>query len=291
MEADLSLILLVIAGIILIFLFIYSFKTRVRPEDLEHSEQNEFDFFKEKSKNSFQQMPTVNQNNFKIDESVDQIIPQRVTEPAKKSSAVESPKTQSKSAMHIEPTMNKIIIEDDLIPVTPIIKKTTRVQEQPTVESIQPEKPAKVVTDFQPLPLLMLHVMPADQGQKFIGYDLLQALLAAKLRFGKMSIFHRHEQANGDGKILFSVAQVTEPGTFSIDSMGGCHCDGLVLFMQLLGSEQNLEALDKFIQTAEQLSDSLNGIVMGKRGIPFTAELKKQFIASVEYHLANHKLT
>jgi len=57
--------------------------------------------------------------------------------------------------------------------------------------------------------------------------------------------------------------------------------------MQLEGPEHNLDLLEQFIQTAQQLADNLGGVVVSqKRNNPFTPEIKKQFVASVQHHLA-----
>jgi cell division protein ZipA len=106
--------------------------------------------------------------------------------------------------------------------------------------------------------IIVISIM-AEPGKKFIGYDLLQALLSAGLRFGKMSIFHRHEEANGKGKVLFSLASATKPGTFDIHKMGGVSCIGLTLFMRLSEHDEPLKVYDLMIKTASLLAEDLQG--------------------------------
>ncbi len=325
MEKDLSLILLIFAGVILLLLFIYSFRTRVKSNDYKTSELDEFDRFNEDEKDILTMSLKNNGKSTTIDydNEFEALVVNASNNIAKNTSQVNHGNLISEtddSSTHVEPRLNTLVIEDDSFIIHPTLKHTVQTsqsiisKENPVniVHSINTNnnlgstqientiankpllKPADeqnlqqvandIPTNFQPSSLLTLHVMP-QEGQQFFGYDLLQALLSAKFRFGKMSIFHRHESANGDGKILFSVAQVTEPGSFSMAGIGSCQCAGLVLFMQLLGPEHNLEALDTFIHTAQQLADSLDGILMEKRCKVFTTDAKKHFIASIQHHL------
>jgi len=147
---------------------------------------------------------------------------------------------------------------------------------------VEPElEPAVVVPQSN---LIVLHVLP-QEGRRFIGFELLQALLAASLRHGDMSIFHRHESAMGEGRVLFSVAQATEPGTFNLDGMGSCQCSGLVMFMQLTGPEHNLESFEIFIQAAQQIADSLRGVLVDEQRNALSADSIKVLKAQVQNHL------
>lgn len=109
--------------------------------------------------------------------------------------------------------------------------------------------------------VLILHVM-AKPEQAFAGYDLLQALLSQGLRFGEMSIFHRYQQINGKGPVLFSLASATEPGTFDIHHMGRFSCLGLTLFLKTSGTlASDLERLELMLNTARRLAKELDGNV------------------------------
>jgi cell division protein ZipA len=132
--------------------------------------------------------------------------------------------------------------------------------------------------------LVILYLM-ARPGQKFIGYELLQALLAAGLRFGDMSIFHRYQQPTGQGLTLFSLASATEPGTFDMNKMGAFACQGLTLFMNLTGPEHNLAALETLLNTTQQLADDLQGVIMDDRRVTLSPERVIQFQALVQKHM------
>lgn len=108
--------------------------------------------------------------------------------------------------------------------------------------------------------IIVLNIVAPSERQ-YAGYELLQALLAAGLRHGKMNIFHRHEQLNGRGEILFSVASMTEPGIFELNKMGGFSCTGLTLFMRLTSLKDPMQTFELLLDTAKQLLEDLGGIL------------------------------
>ena len=112
----------------------------------------------------------------------------------------------------------------------------------------------------------------ARQGYTFAGYELLQALLSNGLRYGQMHIFHRHEEGNGHGAILFSLASATKPGTFELTKMGSFKCHGLSLFMRVSGQKDLQQALDIMINTAKQLAEDLDGEVVDEKRQPLSNE-------------------
>lgn len=117
----------------------------------------------------------------------------------------------------------------------------------------------------------ILHVM-AKKPRRFNGYDLLQTLLSEGLRYGDMKIFHRHQQSNGKGPILFSLASVTEPGTFNMQTIGEFSCPGVTLFMQLSGTPFDDERYALMLETANRLAEELDGVVCDQSFEPFVAE-------------------
>lgn len=123
----------------------------------------------------------------------------------------------------------------------------------------------------EPSRILSIFIL-ANGNKNFSGYELLQSLLSSGLRFGEMNIFHRHEETNGKGRILFSLASATEPGTFNIQNMGSFSGRGLCMFMKLLGTDRDNEAFDLFIKTAQKLADELNGSIYDDSRHPLTKD-------------------
>jgi cell division protein ZipA len=109
----------------------------------------------------------------------------------------------------------------------------------------------------EPQEVLVVNVLSKDKGG-FNGPDLLQILLACDLRFGKMQIFHRFENANGRGPIQFSLANLLEPGTFDLDAIDSFCTPGVSFFLTLPGPQQSLTAFNYMIETAQVLVRNLN---------------------------------
>lgn len=109
----------------------------------------------------------------------------------------------------------------------------------------------------EPQEVLVVNVLSKDKAG-FNGPDLLQILLACDLRFGKMHIFHRYENAHGRGPIQFSLANLVEPGTFDLDSIDTLTTPGVSFFLTLPGPQQSITAFNYMIETAQVLVRNLN---------------------------------
>jgi cell division protein ZipA len=141
-------------------------------------------------------------------------------------------------------------------------------------EPRSPQKPADT-TDFkaakqareqrseapraiEPSEVLVINVM-AREGQVFHGDDLLQTLITTGLKFGDMNIFHHRLNNRSDGAVIFSVANILNPGTFDLNRMGEFTTRGVSLFLAMPTAISNLEALELMLKTAQQIKGALNG--------------------------------
>lgn len=121
-------------------------------------------------------------------------------------------------------------------------------------------------------PPLMLFLLAKDNRQ-FAGYELLQTLLAAGLRFGEGQLFHRHQFPNGQGPVLCSLAAATESGTFDLQNIGGFSVRGLCLFMQTSANPSiDGERFAVILDTARLLSEELDGHLLDDQRKPLTNE-------------------
>jgi len=99
----------------------------------------------------------------------------------------------------------------------------------------------------------------AKDNRQLAGYELLQTVLAAGLRFGDGHLFHRHQSPNGQGPVLFSLAAATASGVFDMQNIGAFSVHGLCLFMHISGSETiDRDRFAIMLDTAKQLSDGLD---------------------------------
>jgi len=120
--------------------------------------------------------------------------------------------------------------------------------------------------------MLMMLLLAKDK-HNFAGYELLQTLLAAGLRFGEGSLFHRHQLSNGQGPVIFSLAAATNDGTFDLQNMGAFSARGLCLFMQPSGNATiDIERFNILYETARQLSEGLDAHLLDGNRRPLTKE-------------------
>ena len=147
--------------------------------------------------------------------------------------------------------------DDELQQLGQIISADTPAVEAVSVVDMPAEKRESAAAADQ---VFMLFV-EAPKGVPFRGPILLGALAAAQLEFGDMDIFHRVELDNGQEKILFSVANIREPGTFDLSAMESFTSEGIVLFMQVPGAVDAVRAFDVMVESSRVLADNLDSRV------------------------------
>lgn len=149
--------------------------------------------------------------------------------------------------------------------------------------SVEPVRPvAKEAEEKKPLDIeqvIALHVVA--RGHAFNGEDLLRCVLSYGLRFGDMSIFHRHEQPSGQGRVLFSMAKAVEPGIFDLESMTGEEIPGVSFFLGLPGVN-SITAYDIMVDTARRLATELQGDVLDEHQQPLTRQLVEHYRERVQ---------
>ncbi|MGV6852564.1 MAG: cell division protein ZipA [bacterium] len=125
---------------------------------------------------------------------------------------------------------------------------------QKTEAPIQSSQPDKVVALF----------VRVKHGQVIDGDTLYVAADKAGLSFGKMNIFHRILDGEPDGRTLFSMANMVEPGHFELSAMAELETPGVSFFMVLPGPDEALNAWDSMLATAERVAELINGEVLDK---------------------------
>lgn len=153
------------------------------------------------------------------------------------------------------------------------------------VEPVANEQPEKTKSNPNPIGDIIILGLLAQKDRPYAGYELLQALLTAGLRYGKMGIFHRHEEVSGRGNVLFSLASAAAPGTFELPKMGGFATPGLTLFMEVNKLREPLQAFDLMIDTAKQLVEDLGGEIWDDERKP----LSEQKIAQWREQIASQE--
>lgn len=106
--------------------------------------------------------------------------------------------------------------------------------------------------------VLIVNVMSRDR-RVFEGHDLLQALVTSGLKFGEMNIFHHRLHNGNTGPVIFSVANILNPGTFDLNQMDNFSTIGVSFFLALPTQINNLEAFEQMLEIAQQIRGALDG--------------------------------
>lgn len=113
----------------------------------------------------------------------------------------------------------------------------------------------------EPLQVIVLNVHSAG-NEPFVGTKLFDSLQQNGLLYGEMDIYHRHADLSGTGKVLFSVANMMQPGTLKHDDPAEFTTKGISFFMTLpcFGDpEQNFKLM---LKTAQQIADDMGANVL-----------------------------
>lgn len=128
----------------------------------------------------------------------------------------------------------------------------TRTDEQVNTES------SEQTNQQAPAPEEILIVNVIAKAENTIpGQHLLDVLSSEKLKYGHMGIFHRHLNNDGDGPILYSIANIVEPGSFNFAQMKNSDTPGICIFLTLPTAGNAINAYDDMISTARSISARL----------------------------------
>ena len=110
-----------------------------------------------------------------------------------------------------------------------------------------------------PTDILAIH-LKAPENEYFYGSDLLELILNNGLRFGAMEIFHHHAGEDGEGPVLFSMANMVKPGTFELPTFETFSTLGLSFFITLPTEAGNpMRAFDTMLSAAQDMAGQLGG--------------------------------
>jgi cell division protein ZipA len=101
------------------------------------------------------------------------------------------------------------------------------------------------------------------------GKDLMAALEQLGLAHGRHQVYHRN---HADGRSLFCVASLVEPGSFDLARMPQEEFRGVTLFAVLPGPIEPLQTIDALFATARGLAERLSGMVQDAKGMPFSPQ-------------------
>lgn len=142
------------------------------------------------------------------------------------------------------------------------------------------EKPAEV-----PPQLIVINVQ-ARTNQEFDGAELINYLEQYGMLYGEMDIFHRHSDLVGMGKVLFSAANMFNPGCFPLATIHQFTTPGVTFFMTLPcygEADQNFKLM---LQTAQQVADQLGGLVTDENRTMLTPQRLDEYREKIkQFHV------
>jgi len=106
-------------------------------------------------------------------------------------------------------------------------------------------------------------------GDRWPGSSVIEALESEGLVFGKYSIFHRQRD---DGKTIFFVASMVEPGSFDIGKAVSQTFPGISIFAVIPGPLDAPTTFDVMLATARRLAQRLSGHLQDEQGSTLTAQ-------------------
>lgn len=147
---------------------------------------------------------------------------------------------------------------------TPYDKPSYTAENEKALETAQTVEDSNVDEPPQSdeLEVIVFHVHSASTSD-FIGTELFASMVKNGLTYGPMDIFHRRVEADDEhSKVLFSVANMMNPGTLAHDDPANFTTKGLSFFMTLPGYGDADQTFKEMLRTAQQIADDLGANVL-----------------------------
>lgn len=147
-------------------------------------------------------------------------------------------------------------IEEPLVSSEPVVAEETIVLQD--ASSIESE--VKQDEDLG-LEVIVLNVHCAGEVP-FIGTELFRSMENNGLTYGEMSIYHCFAQPSDDPKVIFSVANMMQPGTLEHDDPADFTTKGISFFMTLPCYGQADQNFNVMLSAAQKIADDMGGNVL-----------------------------
>lgn len=170
------------------------------------------------------------------------------------------------------------IVSRDMLPALPRRKPRTEPSIGSTLPPAAPESPPPLVETLseeeraRPAPDRIVALRLIPRGQELGAERAVTALRDAGLEHGRYAIFHRQLGTNREG---FSVASLTEPGSFDVDNLGDNTIAGLSFFVVLPGHGDPVARFDAMVETARALSVELAADLFDERGSSWSSQRER----------------
>lgn len=181
-----------------------------------------------------------------------------------KSAAIES-QVDAKLHVNDEPELGdlSITIDDD--------------EPQPEVadEPEQAEDDKTAVQDY-----IIIHIQ-TEEGLPMQGSSLLPLLLTLGFKYSEDGFFNRHEDASGQGPVLFRLANMFNPGTFDIDNMEQFSTEGVSLFMTLPCAGDSLPSFNMLHSAAKKIANEFSATILDHNREELDVATVRQYVEKI----------
>lgn len=144
----------------------------------------------------------------------------------------------------------------------------------------EPEQQAETTAEEAPAEVLILYVL-LPESKEMKGPDLLSSLLTLGFKYGEMDIFHRHTDSAGSGEVLFSLANMFNPGTFDLENIDKLGTRGVSLFMTLPGPGEPLQNFNLMHNAAKKLAEEFGGQVLDGQRSVLTVQTVRHYVDKI----------
>ena len=169
--------------------------------------------------------------------------PKKQDKKAKKSRFFKSGKAEAVAEKNKGKEKDSAVVQTELFSDTP---EDYFQEDQEDAQAVEPEE------------VIVINVM-ARKDEYFSGKDLLPIILQQGMQLGKMSIFHKHADGDGNSPVMFSMANMVKPGTFDISQMDEFTTPGVSFFLQLPNSLGNMKCFEQMLKAANHIRETLHG--------------------------------
>lgn len=137
----------------------------------------------------------------------------------------------------------------------------------------EPTLPARSATPTLPDKIVTIRILSRG-ASAFPAEELVLALREAGLRHGRFGIFHSHVSDTDDTPV-FSVASLTEPGSFDLTRLHTDVYPGVSLFLGLPGPIDGLTAFESMVNAARAVAKRLDGNLVDEHGSTLSVQRER----------------
>jgi cell division protein ZipA len=151
-------------------------------------------------------------------------------------------------------------VDDPLVPnetftqSEPVVAKEVVTPQSGPVEEAKPDEELG-------LEVIVLNVHCAGEIP-FVGTELFRSMENNGLTYGEMSIYHCFAQSSDEPKVIFSVANMMQPGTLEHDDPADFTTKGISFFMTLPCYGQADQNFNVMLSAAQKIADDMGGNVL-----------------------------